>query len=244
MKALTPFLILAFFTVLISCQKDPHESPDPVQSLLKRKLYFNSIDDKEPYAVLNYEYDSNAKLVRTLSGKSFIDSFTYNSINKLAYKRSFENRYTDGFNLVDSTCYQYKDNLLVSEISYFPEYSYPIRYFRYEYENSKLRKKYEFNYSSFVLLTNYDYSGNLCYKETCFADSTGLKLTTNQLHQYKYGKLIKSELFGFNGTKIQEIKYLYDATGNLITEEGLKPNVETAQPYFYVIRYEYYNVIF
>lgn len=239
MKISLFIMSIALFSLFFSCKKETQEYPNPTERLLKRKLYFNHIDDKIPYTTIKYEYDLDNKLIREVTDSYRIDSMEYNLGSVLVKKLEFEKNNLGVFILVDSTCYNYTDGLLVNEVSIDPWYSSVRFKYRYEYINTKLVRKYEFYYQNFVSLTSYEYSGDYCTKETRYTDSIGSTISTYQIHYYKNKRLSGTELFGFNGSKLQIISYSYDGSGNLVTEEAKHPNPNAAKPYYYVIRYEY-----
>jgi len=240
MKPILILLSILACSAFISCEKETQEYPDTSGYKIKRVLYYTSLDAATPLTVYDYEYDLNKRLIRITVDTLRIDSFDYSGNNELTRKRVYERNYKGEFIIMDSTRYFYNNGLLVKEISYDPFYTI-VRALRiYKYENSKLIEKYESWYQYFFSLTKYECSGNLCKKETGFADSTGLTISTHKYHFYKNNRLSKTELFGFNGSKMQIITYTYDLEGKLIVEEAKQPNPDVVNPYFYVIRYEYY----
>lgn len=225
--------------ILLSCNKETHETAPQTEPLIKRKLLFNSIEETTPRFTLDYEYDLNKNLIRTISSINRIDSFKYDDHNLLVNKLGYEQNYYMENVLVDSVIFQYDGRLLIKELYYDPANGVLKALIRYEYENSKLTRKYVFSYQSLVYLTMYEYSGDVCTKETCFNDSVGSDFGTYQYHHYKNKKLTDTEIYGFSRSIIRLISYTYDAKGKLITEEAKEPNPNAINPYFYVYRYEY-----
>jgi len=239
MKTRFWFCFIMCCTMLVSCNKDSAVVPELSEYLLKRKLLFRSIDDKIPQFIYEYRYDSEKRLVRIMNDSQGFDSLIYNSKSELIQKYQFEKNREGKYIMTDSTNYRYIDGFLSQEISYDPWYSSVRFKYRYEYINTKLVRKYEFYYQNFISFTSYEYSGDYCTKETSYTDSIGSTISTCQIHYYKNKRLSGTELFGFNGSKLQIISYSYDDSGNLVTEEAKHPNPNAAKLYYYVIRYEY-----
>ena len=232
-------LPICFILLLLSCKKETPETTPQTERPIKRKLFFNSHEETTARYILDYEYDLDNRLVRTIGSSERIDSFKYNSIHQLVKKLGYENNYHHGYYLVDSVNYQFKGVLLMKELI-CDLWNGNLRSLnRYVYENSKLTEKYAYYNQKFVSYTRYEYSGDDCTKETCFTDSLGSNISIYQDHHYKNKKLIGTETYGFNGSKIQLINYTYNVEGNLITEEAKLTTPDAAKPYFYVYRYEY-----
>ena len=230
---------IGIIMILLSCNKETHETLPQTEPLIKRKLLFNSIEETTPRFTLDYEYDLNKNLIRTISSINRVDLFKYDYHNLLVNKLGYEQNYYKKNVLVDSVISQYVGRLLIKELYYDPGNGAMKSSIRYEYENSKLTRKYVFSYQTIVSITLYEYSGDLCTKETCYNDSVGSKFGIYQYHHYKNKKLTDTEIYGLSKNIIQLILYTYDAEGKLITEEAMDPNPNSVNPYFYVYRYEY-----
>ena len=85
-------------------------------------------------------------------------------------------------------------------------------------------KKYKYYNQQFEYYIHYEYSENLCVKETKFKDSLGLNLYNYTIHNYNGDQLINSEVFGRNDSKDQIINYWYNEKGYLILEESKQIN--------------------
>jgi len=254
MRTIILVLSLIFVFSLLSCDEyTPSQPEENSEAKIKRKLFYDYIEDTIPLRILEYKYDNEMKLERiyhcpgSCYPESCIDRalvyelFEYNKDNEMVNKYTYYYANDSlGWLLSDSTHYSYENgNIILEETFYFTIYSDHICY-KYKYENSHLIKKYKYYNQQLQNYTIYDYSGGLCVKETMFKDSLGINLYEYTIHHYENGILIKSEKFDNKNNKIQLITYTYDDKGNLTIEESKQLDLSIVKQLFYVIRYEYY----
>ena len=100
MKKLPYLMLLIICFSFLFCNKND----DPVsiidESKVKRKLYFNTIEDSIPKIILNYQYDYKGRLERinyyTRRNPDFIayyDVFKYNKDNELLTRLTYASTY-------------------------------------------------------------------------------------------------------------------------------------------------------
>jgi hypothetical protein len=242
MKSTIFILLIALFSVLISCEKETHENP--YKGLLKRKLHYRSNQDSIPMSISDYEYDSKLRL-KKVQTNLHTELFEYNQNDKLIRKFTYqiiENVST----LTDSTIYQYQNGNLIFEESI----QVPVAdnsssaQTRYEYENSKLVRKKYYQDHHFWGMTSCEYSNNLLTKEIHFTDSIGTKIQSYVKYLYDENKLSMAALVEYSGGVNQgltllAVYYIYDEDGNLVIENA-EQSEETSAWLTYCYRYEYY----
>lgn len=234
--------------MFLSCQKDDSEISASLEKMINRKLYFEFIEDKEPIWVSEYHYNNEAKLdtIYYYSGQNLekayqFELFRYNSVNEIVNKLTFHYANDSiGWLLHDSTYYGYENGKLILEETLFFTLSSDHILLKYEYENSKLIRKYNCSEQQLLSCWTYDYSGDLCVKESMFLDGLCENLYDYTIHIYEDGLLMKSEKYKSNDALKQIIIYTYDEKGNLIIEESKKIDFSLTRPLDYVYRYEYY----
>lgn len=240
MKSTIFILLIALFSVVLSCEKETHENP--YKGLLKRKFFYRSIQDSIPVSISDYEYDSKLR-IKKVQDNLYTELFEYNQNDELIRKYTYQ---TDGggTDLYDTTFYKYQEGKLVYEESIHlpPSSSLSSIQTIYEYENSKLIRKKNYRDHVFEGLTLYEYSGDLCFKELNFRDSTAVQIGSYRSYAYENRKLLMSTLVGFaaRGQKyiLQTVYYIYDDSGNLILEYATQ-NMEISAWISYCYRYEY-----
>lgn len=229
MKTITYSLLIILISFMTSCNED-----DPIKHRelrIKRILTYNVITNEVPYRIQEYQYDSYNRLEKITEGDMIYDTFHYKD-NLLEYKKTYHYANDSlGWLLVDSISYQYKNGELISEKS-------GSTIIKYIYDNSKLIRKNTYGGQIFDSSILYEYSGDLCTKETYFSDSLDLHIGKETVHHYEMKKLSLSESFFSNGTKYQIINYTYDDKGNLLIEEAVGL-WELPGRIDYVKRYEY-----
>jgi hypothetical protein len=248
MKTTMLVLDLVLIFSLLSCIEGTIVSPEKnSNAIIKRKSFYNYVEDKIPYKTYEYLYDDEGKLQKIYhylgnhSSKAYgYELYRYTSDNKIINRitYSYAND-SSGWILHDSTYYSYYNGRLMGEETFYFTVSLDSVAYKYEYENSHLIRKFKYYNHQLESYTRYDYSGNFCIKETMFSDSLGLDTMEYIIHQYENGILFKSEKF-IDNNKIQIITYTYDDKGNLIIEEAKQTDFTIVRPMYYVIRYEYY----
>jgi len=228
-----------------SCSKDDIVTSE--KALLKSKLWYHSINDMIPIVTSEYQYDNDKRLEKINHYKKNSDtlfkyeSFYYNSDYKIETRLEYS--YANdlfGWVLTDSSYYSYEnDKLIYEKIYYPPPNSYQISY-KYEYENSKIIKKYRYDNQQFVWCITYDYANDVCIKETRLADYNLTLIAGYIIHLYEEDFLIRSEKYTSQNQNFQVITYTYDVAGNLIIEESKETEFKVEAPLEYVYRYEYY----
>ncbi|GEM_PF-3146470 len=236
MKSTIFILLIALFSVVISCKKEVPENP--YKGLLKRKLFYRSNQDSTPVSISDYYYDSEKRL-KKIQDNFATELFEYNQNNELIRKLTYQNDANET-SLIDTTIYRYQSGNLVYE-----EYSssLQIRY-EYEYENSKLIKKKNYRNNNFEGMTSYEYSNNLLAKEIYFTDSIGTRPQSYRKYIYDENKLSMSALVQYGGgvnqgSTLQIVYYIYDEGGNLVIENA-EQSEEISAWITYCYRYEYY----
>lgn len=240
MKSKIFILLIALFSVVISCEKETHENP--YKGLLKRKSFYRSNQDSTPVSISDYEYDSKLRL-KTIQDNSHREIFEYNENNELIRKSGYKID-NNGSTLSDTTHYEYqKGDLVFEETCYLTNGNIDTYQFQYEYENSKLIRKQEYHNHDFWRMTEYEYLNDLCIKEMNFSDSIGTWLNYYKKHMYDNQKLSMSAMItiqgvGYPGTTLQVIYYFYDDSGKLVFENAEQREDVGGLEYCY--RYEYY----
>ncbi|MEW6507234.1 MAG: hypothetical protein AB1432_05755 [Bacteroidota bacterium] len=249
MKTTMLVLDLVLIFSLLSCIEGTIVSPEKnSNAIIKRKSFYNYVEDKIPYKTYEYLYDDEGKLQKIYhylgnhSSKAYeYELYRYTCDNKIINRitYSYAND-SSGWILYDSTYYSYYNGRLKGEETFYFTVSLDRVAYKYEYENSHLIRKFKYYNHQLESCTMYDYSGGFCIKETMFSDSLGIDTMEYIIHQYENGILIKSERFIGNGRKIQIITYTYNDKGNVIIEEAKQTDFTIVKPMYYVIRYEYY----
>ncbi len=163
-------------------------------------------------------------------------------INKTASNRA-------AFEISESTGYNYKivNGKITQDSVIAVRRKFNIRGYRTEtsvYAEGNLRMKYEYDYlgdtvNSIVRTYSYQDTGLVLIAETKSDYDENYKLEKvydtyssakyNGKSKYKYNKKgqLKRYSLKFNGRKVKDIKYKYDANGNIIETENLVPSKET-----------------
>lgn len=244
MRTTMTALSLIFIFSLLSCDEDTTSQPEKnSEAKIKRKLFYNYIEDTTPIRIYEYQYDNAMKLERiyhyrgncpdTAYGYELFE-YTMNNemVNKYTYHYASDSL---GWLLYDSTHYSYENGKIILEETFYFTSSSDHIISKYEYENLNLIKTYKYLNQQLEDYTIYDYSGDLCVKESTFSDSLGLDLKEYILHYYENGILAKSEKYTGNNNKIQIITYTYNDAGNLIIEESKGTEFPVVKPMDYVI---------
>jgi hypothetical protein len=248
MKTKNIILLLVCFSVL-SCSKETGNEPGIFTEIrIKRKLFYDNIEDTIPKKILEYQYNNQKELEKIyhylgndLTKYNICELFVYNidskPFNKLTYHYANDSL---GWVLTDSTEYRYQDKKLIYEITYYLGTSDDTIAYKYLYEKSNIIEKRKYYNQEFENLTKYEYSEDLCTKEFIFTDSIGLNQIEYTIHSYSNRILSKSEKFLNNNSNIQIITYTYNNEGYLIIEQSEQTDFTITKPLDYVIRYEYY----
>ena len=183
MKPILSILLIVLFSVFISCEKETIDKPSN-QGLLKRKLEYRSIQDTIPRSISDYEYDWKRRLVKIQDLHSS-QLFEYNQKDQLIRKFSYVID-ESGSSLRDTTWYKYQNGKLVYEESIpLPPSDFTYTYqIKYEYENSKLVKKKEYQDHQFRGMIVYEYKNDLLITEINYIDSLRTDYYTRKDYAY------------------------------------------------------------
>ena len=245
MRKITILLSLIVFISYFSCSRDDIVTPE--KALLKIKYWYHSINDTIPIRTSEYQYDNRKRLEkinyykRNTDTLFIYDLFEYTMNNELVNKYTYHYANDSlGWLLSDSTHYGYENVKLILEETYYPPpNSYQVS-FQYEYENSKIVKKYRYVSQQFLHCITYDYANEVCIKETRFTDYNLNVIGDYTIHYFDEELLLRSEKYTPQNQNFQIIAYTYNDAGNLIIEESKGTEFPVAKPMDYVIRYEYY----
>lgn len=220
-----------------SCEEEPYVStPD---SRIKRVLYSFTTNDTVPLRTFEYTYDSKKRLTK-IQDEWWTELFEYNSKDQLLHKILVNNDSRSEI-LADTTYYEYNDGLLVSEKRQrwnSPSESY-INKSVYEYDQSRLIRKKNYDSGGFEDMVIYEYTGDLLTKEITYRDSTATDYQLIREYRYDKDKLSLCTLINSDKWIIQVVYSLYDQIGRLdleysIQHEGISAGLT------YCKRYEYY----
>ena len=251
MKALISTLSTVFVLALFSCNQDiTNQLKENKEYLIKNKLYYNYIEDTIPVKIYTYLYDNERKLEKIYNYPGNRPEFAYGYILfEYSFNDELVNKYTYhyandsiGWLLHDSTHYSSEYGRITQEETFYFTVSSDRVLYNYEYQNSNLIKIYKYANQHLDDYILYEYSGNLCMKESTYSDSLGYNLEQFILHYFIDSILTKSEKYTGDSNKIQIITYTYDNEGNLIIEEAEGTEFPVVKSMDYIIRYEYYEL--
>ena len=228
---------LVFALLVISCNDD--EDKQELHTRIKRKIQVESPVSTQK-VVWDYHYDASGRLDKITSGNWFEEKYIYDSYDQLINKKVFHYANDEmGWLISDSSVYKYANGKLSEELKYGPSHELYLR-IEYEYEHSKLKKRTAIRNENDFMIINYEYSGQLCIKETM---GSGSKVTDFIVHYYSVGKLQLSERYNirYDGSNnlLQQIIYTYTENGDLVLEEAIQIEQELVANLNYTFKYEY-----
>jgi hypothetical protein len=247
------FQTLLLIVFQFSCTpEEPNVSNTDYSTRLWRKLFYSNLQDTIPNRAEYYRYDSHGRMEKIcFSPQNCPDTLTsmyvilnYNASNQLLTKITYALCCEEfGWVTEDSTSYHYDNNFLFKEEQFFP--ISPVQNYweiNYEYEDSLLKKKFNYYNGYLQNWVLYEYADSLCTKETVFKDLAATKIEYSIYHFYQDRKKIRSEYFDPNYIFSYEvINYAYNKVGDLVLEE-CNVNPEWVWPASYVYRYEYEKI--
>ena len=240
--------IIAFLFALLSCNDSSFTQPEiNSNSRIKKKFYYNYIEDNTPLKTYEYSYDNELnleKIYHYLGNQPSVayeyELYQYNSDkninNRLTY--SYVNN-TNGWILADSTYYSYSNGILLREETFYFTTTGDNIVIVYEYDNSKVIKKFKYYNRQLENYTKYIYTEDFCTQEIMFSDSLETDTTEYIINYFENNILSSSEKF-IDNNKVQVTTYTYDGNNNLTIEEARQIDLTIVRPLYYVIRYEYY----
>jgi hypothetical protein len=234
MKPIFYFILFSF--LVISCIDENEQKP---QTRLIRKILVESPVSAQKM-VWEYHYDLSGRLDKITSGDWFEEKYIYDKFDQIINKKIYNYANDElGWVVVDSVVYTYANGKLTEEFRYngLNEFNQHVKY---EYENSKLTKKTSYFTESEYSIIYYEYSGQLCFKETM---GSGSKDTDFIAHYYSEGKLQLSERYyiRYDGSNnlLQQIIYTYNEKGDLVLEEAVQIEQELVANLNYILMFEY-----
>jgi hypothetical protein len=253
MKLKSIFQIQLFVLLFVACTPEGSVNPEEEYTYrLWKRNHLSIITDSIPYCFDLFKYDSLNRIEKswpcisnysdTISSIVYL-SFGYNEMNQLGYQltHNFCGEQV-GWIIADSTCFLYRDNLLISEETYYPNTNDVPYIFTYEYDNKLKIRKYLHRNNLLKYWISYEYFEQQCTKETMYDDSAGLSSVNYTTHEYIKGLKIRSEShFSDNNKIFQTINYTYDKGNKLIMEESIVDS-EIQYPLPYIYRYEYEKI--
>jgi hypothetical protein len=238
LKTINAIILVFFISCISSCKREQDERTD---HQLKRKLFYHSTAESDPYKILAYHYDLKSRLDKVTQDNFYLETFHYSADNLLNYKNSYiisidSSRWV----LNDSTSYVYVNGLLHIKKILWPLQTDDEIQYRYEYDGLRLVKEFYYYNQIFMKCTFYDYSDNLLIEELQCHDSLKLDTISYTKHDYINGIRNMSEVFLRNGTIIQRINYVFDERNLLILEESIQLDFSIQRSLSYAYRFEYY----
>lgn len=220
------YILVLTSIFILSCSDDNITSfkslEDATAGVLSIRTY--TIDLSQLISIEDFEYNSQNKLTKkNYYGENketifYYENFYYDNNGRLKNKVKYnKNTHSPtGFFTIDSTVYNYSDNLLVSKQIIYPQantfdevrYEYEgglvrtEKYYHnnnytdkiiYEYKEGKIQNKFYYNSNDNITGTiKYVYEEN--YLTSTLRYSTNNELLTKTIYEYKNGKMIKETL--------------------------------------------------